>query len=106
MHMSKSTDMQVAALLRTLEQRRLSAGASQAQWGRRVGISQGHYSKIIKLLAPPGRNLLARIRAFIEEPTQSEFEVNLLAAARTAPRFGELLRALLDMHYDASSKTT
>ena len=106
MHMPEMVAKQAPDLLKAMEQRRLDVGASQTEWGRRLGISQGHYSKVIRGSTSPGRKLLASMGALVEQPTLLEFEANLLAAARTTPRFNDLLQTLLDMHFDASGKRT
>lgn len=101
MHMLIEPPVQALSLVEKLEARRVEVGASQAAWAGRLGVSQGHYSKLVNRKAAPGRGLAARVRHLVDQPNRSEFEASLLEAARTFPRFESLLRLLLDMHSNA-----
>lgn len=105
MHMPSRSSPQLDSSFRTLEAQRLAAGATQQEWAARLGVSQGHYCKIISGKAKPGIGLTARVRQLATEAGQTEFETKLLEVARTVPRFQSLLRLLLDMHFHASKAT-
>lgn len=96
--MSERSATQACPVIETLEAARRRSGATQAEWARQLGITQGHYSKIVRGRARPGLNLSLRAQALTSHPDLSEFEAELLSAMRSTPRFQQLLQLLLDMH--------
>lgn len=73
-------------------------GVKQIDVAGQLGISQGHYSKVLAGRARPGRGLLARAAALTASAVGSDFESRLLEAVRSTPKFQQLLQLLLDMH--------
>ncbi|WP_425453148.1 helix-turn-helix domain-containing protein [Bosea caraganae] len=97
--MPEQSAAQVGSAIEALEAARRQSGASQTEWARQLGISQGHYSKVLRGKTRLSRSLSLRARALINEPDRSAFESELLRAARSAPQFRQLLQLLLDMHF-------
>jgi transcriptional regulator with XRE-family HTH domain len=95
------------ALLAELTSLRISKGWSQQDVGRALGASQGHLSKVLGQKAPISTRMRARIRSLLaggdsDQPTEREFESDLVAALRSSSPFRALVRAGLEMHKYAS----
>jgi hypothetical protein len=76
-------------------------GVSQQTLAARLGITQGHLSKVLRAEVPVSRRLNARARA-IMGPASGDLLTATAAALEASPLFAKTIATLLEfMHFDA-----
>lgn len=89
-----------------VERARAELGLSQRKLAIRIGVTQGHLSKVLRGQLPDKHNILGKAMAAIAAPRMAESETDaLLESARGLALQSDEFRQLLDLAVRLASRT-